>query len=254
MPVKNQEFPRDLSVVIPTYNEAENIGPLILKIEEVFQHHGINGEIVIVDDNSPDGTADIAKKYLEKFDNIRVLEREAKLGLGYAYKEGFKAVSGRVVMEMDADFSHDPSDIPRIFQKCIEGSDVVIGSRYVRGGRIIGWNFVRRVVSFFANMLVDIFLRLGVKDNTAGFRAYRREALEAILPNVKCNSYDFQVEMLLKARERGLTLKEIPVVFRERTRGKSKLGRKEFLKFIKMILNETLFNNKHRERENKLQQ
>lgn len=241
----NEEFPRDLSVVIPTYNEAENIGPLILKIENIFQYYGINGEIVIVDDNSPDGTADIVKKYLAKFDNIRILERKAKLGLGYAYKEGFKAVSGRVVMEMDADFSHDPSDIPRIFQKCINDSDVVIGSRYVRSGRIVGWNFVRRMVSFFANILVDVFLRLGVKDNTAGFRAYRREALDAILPNVKCNSYDFQVEMLLKAKKQGLTLKEIPVVFRERARGKSKLGRKEFLKFIKMLISQTILNNNY---------
>ncbi|MEM3586886.1 MAG: polyprenol monophosphomannose synthase [Candidatus Jordarchaeaceae archaeon] len=247
---KSEKFLRDLSVVIPTYNEAENIGPLILKIEKIFQHHGINGEIIIVDDNSPDGTADVVKRYLGKFDNIRILERKAKLGLGYAYKEGFRAVNGRIVMEMDADFSHDPSDIPRIFEKCIKESDVVIGSRYVRGGRIVGWNFTRRMVSFLANMLVDIFLRLRVKDNTAGFRAYRREALEAILPNVKCNSYDFQVEMLLKAKEKGLTIKEIPVVFRERMRGKSKLGRKEILKFVKMLLDEALFSNKRARKRN----
>lgn len=237
------ENQRELSVVIPTYNEAENIGPLILEIERVFQAYGINGEIIVVDDNSPDGTADVAKKYSERFDNIRVLVREAKSGLGYAYKEGFKAVSGRVVMEMDADFSHDPSDIPRIFQKCENGFDVVIGSRYVGGGRIIGWDFARRMVSFVANMLVNIFFRLDVKDNTSGFRAYKREVIEKILPRVKCNSYDFQVEMLLRAKEQGFTLKEIPIIFRERAHGKSKLGKREFSSFIKMLLNETILKN-----------
>lgn len=146
-------------------------------------------------------------------------------------------------MEMDADFSHDPSDIPRIFRKCASGFDVVIGSRYVSGGRIIGWDFARRMVSFVANMLVNILLRLGVRDNTSGFRAYRREALEAILPWVKCNSYDFQVEMLQRAREHGFSLKEIPIVFRERAHGKSKLGKREFSSFIKMLLNETVLKN-----------
>jgi dolichol-phosphate mannosyltransferase len=234
---------RELSVVIPTYNEAENIGRMISEIEKVFQDYGINGEIIVVDDGSPDGTANVVKKYLEKFDNIRVLERKEKSGLGYAYKAGFKAVSGKVVMEMDADFSHDPSDIPRILREFDNAFDVVIGSRYVDGGGIIGWGFFRRVVSLVANRLVNILLRLGVKDNTSGFRAYRIEALEAILPYVRCNSYDFQVEMLQRAKEHGLRLKEIPIVFRERAYGKSKLGRKELSSFLKMLLNEIIFKN-----------
>lgn len=240
---RGREYQRELSIVIPTYNEAENIGHLILEIERVFQDHGINGEIIVVDDNSPDGTANVAKKYLEKFDNILVLDRKGKVGLGYAYKEGFKAVSGRVVMEMDADFSHNPSDIPRIFRECDNSFDMVIGSRYVGGGGIIGWGFARRMVSFIANMLVNIIFRLEIKDNTSGFRAYSREALEAILPNVKCNSYDFQVEMLIRAKEHGFTLKEIPIIFRERVRGKSKLGKREFSSFIKMLLRETILKN-----------
>ncbi|WXG40364.1 MAG: polyprenol monophosphomannose synthase [Candidatus Freyarchaeum deiterrae] len=235
----DKENQRELSVVIPTYNEAENIGSLILEIESVFQNHRINGEIIVVDDNSPDGTAGVVKKYLGKFDNIRILERKAKNGLGYAYKAGFKAVSGRVVMEMDADFSHNPSDIPRIFRECDGAFDVVIGSRYVGGGRIIGWDFARRMVSLVANLLVDILLRLGVKDNTSGFRAYSIETLEAILPHVKCNSYDFQVEMIKRAKENGFNLKEVPIIFKDRAHGKSKLGKKEFSTFIKMLLNET---------------
>lgn len=236
----DRENQRDLSVVIPTYNEAENIGLLILAVERVFQVHGINGEILVVDDNSPDGTGDVVKNHMEKFDNIRILERKTKNGLGYAYKAGFKAVSGRVVMEMDADFSHDPSDLARIFQKCNNDSDVVIGSRYVGGGRIIGWDFARRMMSFVANMLVNVLLRLGVKDNTSGFRAYNREAIEAILPYVRCTSYDFQVEMLQRAKEHGLRLREVPIVFRERAHGKSKLGKGEFSSFIKMLLKETI--------------
>jgi dolichol-phosphate mannosyltransferase len=237
---EGKENQRELSVVIPTYNEAENVGPLILAIERVFRVHGINGEILVVDDNSPDGTGNVVKEYLDKFDNIRILERKTKNGLGYAYKAGFRAVSGRVVMEMDADFSHDPSDIPRIFREFDGTFDVVIGSRYVGGGRIIGWDFARRMVSFVANLLVNILLRLGVKDNTSGFRAYDREALDAVLPYVRCNSYDFQVEMLQRAREHGLRLREIPIVFRERAHGKSKLGRGEFSSFIKMLLKETI--------------
>lgn len=238
-----KENQRELSIVIPTYNEAENIGPLISEIERVFEDCGINGEIIVVDDNSPDGTASIVKKYMEKFDNILILERNEKCGLGYAYKAGFELVSGRVVMEMDADFSHDPSNIPSIFQKCSNLSDVVIGSRYVRGGKIIGWGFARRLVSFFANMLVNILLRLGVRDNTSGFRAYRREALETILPYVKCNSYDFQVEMVQRAKEHGFTVNETPIVFRERVHGKSKLGRGELSSFVRMLLNETILKN-----------
>nr|MDO8081412.1 polyprenol monophosphomannose synthase [Candidatus Freyarchaeota archaeon] len=237
---RDKENQRKLSVVIPTYNEAENIGHLILEIERVFQDHGINGEIIVVDDNSPDGTVNVVKKYLEKFDNIRVLERKAKSGLGYAYKAGFKAVSGRVVMEIDADFSHDPSDIPRILREFENAFDVVIGSRYVGGGGIIGWGFIRRVVSLVANLLVNILLRLGVKDSTSGFRAYKIEALEVILPYVRCNGYDFQVEMLQRAKEFGLRLKEIPIVFRERAHGKSKLGRRELSSFTKMLLNEII--------------
>ncbi len=240
---RSREAQRELSIVVPTYNEAENIGSLILSIERVLKDNGIIGEIIIVDDNSPDGTAKIAKKYLKQFDNIQVLERKEKKGLGYAYKDGFKAVSGKVVMEMDADFSHNPSDICGIFRKCQSGFDVVIGSRYVRGGGIIDWNFRRRIFSFVANMLVNMLFRLGVRDNTSGFRAYRKEALEAILPYVKCNSYDFQVEMLVRAKEKGFKVKETPIFFRERLRGKSKLGKREFSSFIKMLLSETILKN-----------
>lgn len=239
--IRDEEDKRELSIVIPTYNEAENIGHLILSIERVFEGNGINGEIVIVDDNSPDGTADIAKKYLGQFNNIQILERKDKKGLGYAYKDGFKAVCGRIVMEMDADFSHSPSNIPRIFRKCENGFDVVVGSRYVRGGGIIGWGFIRRVLSFIANLLVNMLFRLGVKDNTSGFRAYNREVLKRILPSVRCNSYDFQVEMLVRAKEHGFTLRETPIFFRERERGKSKLGKGEFSSFMKMLLRETIF-------------
>jgi dolichol-phosphate mannosyltransferase len=235
---RDEENQRELSVVIPTYNEAENIGSLILEIEKVFQNHGINGEIIVVDDNSPDGTANIVKKYLDNFDNIQILERKTKSGLGYAYKTGFTAVSGRVVMEMDADFSHDPSDIPRILRNCEDAFDVVIGSRYVGGGRIIGWGFSRRLVSFVANLLVNILLRLGIRDNTSGFRAYKMETLEAILPYVRGNSYDFQVEMIKRAKEHGFSLKEVPIIFKDRAHGRSKLGKKEFSTFIKMLLNE----------------
>lgn len=238
---RDKEDGRELSVVIPTYNEAENIGRLIPEIERVFQSHGINGEIIVVDDGSPDGTASVVKRYLEKFDNIRVLERTEKSGLGFAYKAGFELVSGKVVMEMDADFSHSPSDIPRILREFGNGFDVVVGSRYVSGGRIIGWSAFRRIVSLVANLLVNILLRLGVRDNTSGFRAYKIEALKVLLPHVRCTGYDFQVEMIQRAKEYGLRLKEIPIVFRERVHGKSKLGRRELSLFIKLLLYGIIF-------------
>lgn len=233
--VSNRE--RELSIVIPTYNEAENIGALIQRVLGVFQRGEVDGELIIVDDGSPDGTGGIVKEYVQKFDNVTLVLRKGKKGLGNAYKDGIRLTCGGVIMGMDADFSHNPDEILRIYHSA-RNYDIVIGSRYVHGGGIVGWNFFRRVVSRTANLLVNLFFRLGVHDSTSGFRAFKREAIMRILPHVNCFGYDFLVEILIRSRKFNLTIKEIPITFKDRSRGKSKLGLKQFVLFLRLLLNE----------------
>ncbi|MBU4342211.1 MAG: polyprenol monophosphomannose synthase [Candidatus Altiarchaeales archaeon] len=228
-----------VSIVIPTYNERENIEKLLPEIFGIFDRGGIDGSVIVVDDNSPDGTADAVEGLKREFP-ITLIRRQEKGGIGSAYITGFgKALEqgADVIMEMDADFSHSPEEIPN-FVREIESSDVVIGSRYIKDGEIENWNFIRRIISKGGNLVARILLGLDVEDVTTGYRAYRRETLEGIeLGSIESNGYAFQAEMLVRARERGFSIKEMPITFRDRVHGKSKLSRMEIIRFIVLCIN-----------------
>jgi len=212
-------------VVIPTYNEAGNLAALV---EQVLAQDA-RLEILVVDDHSPDGTGQLAEALAQKQPRLRVLHREAKLGLGTAYITGFKWALERgydLVFEMDADFSHDPAHL-KDFLKAIAGADLVLGSRYL-GGRVtvVNWPMGRLVLSYCANIYARWLTGLRIWDLTGGFKCFRRRVLEAIdLSQVRSNGYAFQIEMSVRAWRKGFTLKEIPIVFVDRTEGQSKMNR-----------------------------
>ncbi len=212
-------------VIIPTYKERENAEKIIravFSLEEGF-------DILIIDDNSPDGTADIVKALIPEYEgHLYIKERSGKLGLGTAYIEGFKWALERgydYIFEMDADFSHDPADLPRLLQACHEGADVSIGSRYCKGVNVVNWPLGRVLMSYGASRYVRIVLGMRVNDSTAGFVCYRRKVLEAIdLDRISMKGYGFQIEMKYKAYRLGFKIKEVSVIFRDRTEGKSKMS------------------------------
>jgi dolichol-phosphate mannosyltransferase len=228
-----------IAVVVPTYNEKENVPRLVAQIEEVFAKHSISGYIVIVDDNSPDGTGVIADSLARVHGNIHVIHRTSKLGIGSAYREGFKhamALKCTAVIEMDADLSHNPSLIPSFISQIEEGYSVVVGSRYVKGGNIVGWSWVRRLISRGANLLARSVLQLSPFDVTSGYRAYHPSVLSRLdLSTIKSDGYAFQVEMIYRAQKEHFKIREIPITFVDRKFGKSKLGRKEILGYVKFI-------------------
>ncbi len=222
-------------IVIPTYNEAENIEKLIKKI---FDLKIINLEIIVVDDNSPDRTSDIIEKLKPHFP-IHLIKRVGKLGLGSAYIAGFKKaleLGADYIFEMDADFSHDPDDIPRLLKAC-ESADLAIGSRKIKGGKIIGWGWIRKLMSNGAMWFSRFLLGLKPKDVTAGFRCFKRQVLESInIEAIKSNGYAFQEELLYRTQKAGFKITEIPVIFVDRQEGKSKLGKKDIFEFFWIIL------------------
>jgi len=225
-------------IVIPTYNEAENIEKLIKKI---FSLEIPDLEILVVDDNSPDKTAKIVEDLKSSFFNLQLhlLKREGKLGLGSAYIAGFKKaldLNADYIFEMDADFSHDPEDVPRLLKAC-QQADLVIGSRKIEGGKVIGWGWIRKFMSNGAMWFSRIVLGLKTKDVTAGFRCFRRRVLESIdINSIKSNGYAFQEELLYRTQKAGFTIIEIPVIFIDRQEGKSKLSKKDILEFFWIIL------------------
>ena len=215
----------DSLVIIPTYNEKENIEKLvrtIFSLNKLFH-------ILIVDDGSPDGTADIVKDLQNKFqDSLFIQERTGKLGLGTAYIHGFKWALRRdysYVFEMDADFSHNPADLVRLYNANEEkGGDLSIGSRYVKGVNIINWPMSRLLLSFFASKYVRLITGMPINDSTAGFKCYKREVLETInLDEIQFVGYAFQIEMKFKAFNKKFKIKEIPIIFTDRVKGESKL-------------------------------
>ena len=207
-------------VVIPTYNESENIEKLIQELSSL-EHH-----IMIVDDNSPDGTSEIVENLKEKNNNLYLIKRESKLGLGSAYRDGFKAAMNmgyEFFVEMDADFSHQTIDLVEMI-KNIDKADVIIGSRYIEGGGITGWNYKRRLLSKLANLFTQILFGYHIKDSTSGFRIYNRESLEKInFQKTKSDGYSFQIEMTYRANKKNLKILEIPITFYERREGESKM-------------------------------
>ena len=220
-----------VSIIIPTFNEAETIGLLIKRLEEL----PFEKEIIVVDDGSTDGTGEVIRKLMEEYDNLRLLLRERKMGIGSAYKDGFRLAKGDVIVQMDADMSHDPGDLPGLL-KAVRRSDLVIGSRYIPGGRIANWPLHRRLISYGANLLARLLLGLKIHDVTSGFRAYRRSAFEKIVSSCLSSGFDFQVETAFIASVLGLRVAESPIKFTGRTKGRSKLGLRDILNFIIFLI------------------
>ncbi len=212
-------------VIIPTYNEKENIGRMI---DKVMSLDG-NFHILIVDDGSPDGTADIVREKQEKFpDRLFMLERSGKLGLGTAYIAGFKwalANDYRFVFEMDADFSHNPEDLINLYDACANGADLAIGSRYVNGVNVVNWPIGRVLMSYFASKYVRMITGMRIMDTTAGFKCYRAEVLKSInFDKIKHIGYGFQIEMKFTVWKLGFNIVEVPIIFTDRKLGASKMS------------------------------
>jgi dolichol-phosphate mannosyltransferase len=211
-------------VVVPTYNERENLGELIPRILETDARF----EVLVVDDASPDGTGEIADQLARTVPRVQVIHREGKLGLGSAYRTGFRYALERdydLVFEMDADFSHDPASLPE-FLRAIEDVDLVIGSRYVNGVTVVNWPMGRLLLSYMANRYTRLITGLPLTDSTAGFKCFRRRVLESIdLDQVRSDGYSFQIEMNFKTWKKGFRILEIPIVFSDRRVGISKMSR-----------------------------
>ncbi|MBE0675738.1 MAG: polyprenol monophosphomannose synthase [Bacteroidales bacterium] len=215
----------DNLVVIPTYRERENIEALIRAIRSLPEHF----DILIIDDNSPDGTATVVKELQKEIEGIHLIEREGKLGLGTAYIAGFKwalARDYRFVYEMDADFSHDPNDLLKLYHACRDqGADLAIGSRYISGVNVVNWPLSRVIMSYCASIYVRFITGMNIKDTTAGFKCYRREVLENIKPElVRSVGYAFQIEMKFNAWRMGYKIVEVPIIFTDRKLGTSKMS------------------------------
>jgi len=221
-------------IIIPTYNEIENIEKIISSV--LLQDKSI--EILIVDDNSPDGTGTTVKNMKKTEKRIHIIERPDKMGLGTAYVTGFKwAVKNDYdyIFEMDADFSHDPNSLPT-FLKEIENYDLVIGSRYIKGVSVINWPMSRLILSYFANSYASIITGCPIKDLTGGFKCFRKEVLQALdLDKIHSDGYSFQIEVDLKVYSKGFRVKEIPIIFADRTEGKSKMSKKIVWEAIFMV-------------------
>ena len=215
----------DSIVIIPTYNEKENVENIIRKVFSLPKDF----HVLIVDDGSPDGTADIVKELQKEFsENLHIQERTGKLGLGTAYIHGFKwglANGYDYIFEMDADFSHPPEKLVDLYEECAKkGADLSIGSRYIKGGGIENWPFKRRFLSYGASLYVRLIMWWSIKDTTAGFMCYTRKVLETIdLDDIKFVGYAFQIEMKYTAKRLGFILKEVPITFTDRLHGTSKM-------------------------------
>jgi dolichol-phosphate mannosyltransferase len=229
------EMTKKSLIIVPTFNEKENI----VKVLDIIKSLKLpNLDILIIDDNSPDGTAEIVKEYMKSHPNIRLKEREGKLGLGTAYIAGFKyAIEHKYdyIFEMDADLSHDPAAIPK-FLEAIKEADLVIGSRYLTGVNVINWPLIRLFISVMASKYTRIITGMPIHDCTSGFKCFRREVLENIpLEEVSSSGYSFQIEMNFKAWKRGYRIKEVSIIFYDRTEGSSKMSKKIIVEAIFMV-------------------
>jgi dolichol-phosphate mannosyltransferase len=216
---------RGVCVVLPTYNERENLEPIIAAILEALPE----AQLLVVDDNSPDGTGHLADTLAATEPRVQVLHRAAKEGLGAAYRHGFRWALDRpevrAVVQMDADFSHDPRALPGLIAPLMHDTDLTLGTRYIRGGGTVGWPWYRRLISRGGTLFARTVLLLPYRDLTGGFKAWRRELLEAIrLRDANASGYGFQVETTWWAHRRGARIAEVPIVFRERVAGRSKMN------------------------------
>jgi dolichol-phosphate mannosyltransferase len=225
-------------VIIPTYNEKDNIEPMVRKVLS------LNGgfHLLIIDDGSPDGTSKIVKKLQNEFEeNLHLIERQGKLGLGTAYIRGFRWAldnNYKYVFEMDADFSHNPQDLLRLYEACEKGADLAIGSRYISGVNVVNWPMGRVLMSYFASAYVRLITRMKIMDTTAGFKCYSAEVLKSIdLDKIRLKGYGFQIEMKFTVWKLGFNIVEVPIVFTERREGTSKMSGGIFNEALWGILN-----------------
>ena len=224
----------DSIVIIPTYKECENIEKIIRKVFSLDKEF----DVIIIEDNSPDGTADIVRRLMPEFNGrLFMEERKGKLGLGTAYIHGFKWALNRAynyIFEMDADFSHNPNDLLKLYDACAnKGADVSIGSRYINGVNVVNWPMGRVLMSYYASSYVRMVTRMKIRDTTAGFKCYKREVLKAInLDKIRFTGYAFQIEMKFIAWKLGFNIIEVPIIFTDRTEGQSKMSTSIFKEAI----------------------
>lgn len=235
--MSNAKSPSSVSVIVPTYNEKENIEPLVGQLLAL----PIRANVIVVDDNSPDGTGALADRLADEHTGrVGVIHRSGKLGLGTAYVAGFKRAlsdGADLICTMDADFSHDPRYIPDLVEKVDQGCDLVIGSRYVPGGGTNGCTMVRKLLSWGANAFARAALGLHAHDATAGFRCYRRAVLEDVgIDAIKADGYSFLIEMLYRVQRQGWSVGESPILFENRLQGVSKISRGEIFKAVYTVL------------------
>ena len=229
-----------LAIVIPTYNEAETIPSLINELFEKIKQFVEKLDILIIDDSSPDGTADIVRELGTKYEKITVIQRPKKMGLGAAYKEGFRYVleklDSELVLQMDADHSHQPSEIPNMLEK-IKNFDFLVASRHVEGSDVIGWGIGRKATHSIAGAIARICAKIEIKDSTSGFRMFKKKTLEKVDFNkIRSDGFAFQIEVLHQLKQLGMKGLEVPTVFVNRTEGSSKMGSSEMMQFITMCI------------------
>ena len=221
------------TICLPTYNERANLEPMLRALAGVLRP---GDRVLVIDDNSPDGTGRLADRLAAELDFVDVLHRPVKEGLGPAYLAGFRetlATDAELILEMDCDFSHDPRDVPRLVAAAEGGADLALGSRYVAGGRVGNWGLVRRLISRGASVYTALFLHMGVKDPTGGFKCFRRRVLEAVdLGAITARGYAFQIETTYRAKQLGFSVVEIPITFDDRTEGTSKMSRRIVLEAV----------------------
>jgi len=226
------------SVILPTYNERKNLPIIVWLLNDIFTKNKLDFEIVIVDDSSPDNTAEVAKQLQKAYPGRIILKQRAgKLGLGTAYVHGLQFASGNFVIIMDADFSHHPKFIPEMIRmQATKDYDIVTGTRYAGNGGVYGWDLKRKLVSKGANIFADTFLRPGVSDLTGSFRLYKKDVLQEVITKVQSKGYVFQMELMVLAKSMGYSVAEVPISFVDRVYGDSKLGGDEISQYATGVL------------------
>ena len=229
-----------LAIVIPTYNEAETIPSLIKELFEKIKQLVEKLDVLIIDDSSPDGTADIVRELGNKYEKITVIQRPKKMGLGAAYKEGFRYIleklDSELIVQMDADHSHQPSEIPNMLEK-IKNFDFLVASRHVEGSDVIGWGMWRKMTHSIAGAIASVCAKIEIKDSTSGFRMFRKKTLEKVdFDKIRSDGFAFQIEVLHQLKQLDMKGLEVPTVFINRTEGSSKMGSNEMMQFITMCI------------------
>jgi dolichol-phosphate mannosyltransferase len=230
----------DVGVILPTYREADNIAKLIEDIENL----PLNTSILVIDDSSPDKTEEIVKNLQKKYDNILLCVRPKKTGLGTAITDGFKIFLAseappKLIVTMDADYSHNPQTLPQLVASMQSGCGIVIGSRYCRGGKTSGWPFTRKIISRVANLVAKVLIGLNLRDCTSGFRCYSTDFVKVAIGSLHSQTYEIQIETVRQALSRGFNVKEVPILFVNRKRGKSKLTLTEIQGYLSYTLKAT---------------